>query len=30
MKKLTFMLFLAVILASCYRGTYQDIYKVRL
>ena len=28
MKKLTFMLFLAVILASC--GSYQDIYKVRL
>ena len=28
MKKLTFMLFLAVILASC--GIYQDIYKVRL
>lgn len=28
MKKLTFMLFLAVILASC--GAYQDIYKVRL
>ena len=29
MKKLTFMLFLAVILASC-RTYYQDIYKVRL
>lgn len=28
MKKLTFMIFLTVILASC--GIYQDIYKVRL
>lgn len=30
MKKLTFMLFLAVILASCGTYYYQDIFKVRL